>query len=228
MVASLPAGLATAQPKQSHVGPTIKLVVAQKNIKVPQFGKFAFLDPGVYVAAFGSKLEFQVQRGGYAKPLTIAEIIHPSGGGTIVRPLPAWVIAGWKGLARFVRLTVQDSHGKTVASRILGFCPNGNPQRTNPNSPPSSPFPQECSSDPFELGMVLGLQRGWAADPTGGGRFFSGVNLKLKLGNYKVTVNIMRGWRNILGVSKADATAVVHARVVRATGGCFQFCLSRR
>lgn len=228
MAASLPAGLATAQPKQPPVGPTIKLVVAQNYIKVPQFGKFVFLDPGVYVAAFRSKLEFEVQRASYAKPLTITEIIHPRGGGTIVRPLPSWVIAGWNGLARFLRMTVQDVHGKTVASRILPFCPNGNPQRTSPNSPPSSPFPQECSSDPFELGMVLGIQRGWATDPIGGG-FFGGVNLKIKRGHYKVTVNIMRGWRHILGISKADGRAVVHIRVVKGQQGCFPpFCFNRQ
>lgn len=223
MVASLPAGLATAKPTPSPVGPAIKLVIAQNYIQVPQFGKFAVVDPGVYVAAFRSKLEFQVQRASYAKPLTIAEIFHPRGG-TIVRPLPAWVIAGWNGLARFVRMTVKDTHGKTVASRIFSFCPNGNPQRTNPNSPPSSPFPQQCSSDPFELGMVLGLQRGWAADPIGGG-----ANLKIKRGRYTVTVNIMRGWRHILGVSKADGTALVHIRVVKGAQGCFPpFCFNRQ
>lgn len=228
MVASLPAGLATAQPKQSHLGPTIKLVVAQKHIKVPQFGKFVFFDPGVYVAAFGSKLEFDVQRASYAKPLTMAEIIHPRGGGTIVRQLPSWMIAGWHGLARFVRLTVRNSHGKIVATRILSFCPNGIPQRTGPSSPPSSPFPQQCSSDPFELGMVLGIQRGWAADPVGGG-FFGGVNLKLKRGNYTATVNIMHAWRKVLGVRKADGTALVHFRVVKGAQGCFPpFCFNRQ
>ncbi len=226
MVAALPTGLATAQPEQQNPGPTIKLIVAQKNIKAPQFGKFVFLDPGVYVAAFGSKLEFQVQRAGYSKPLTITEITHPRAGETIMRRLPSWVINGWNGLARFVRMTVQDSHGKVVASRISGFCPNGNPQKTNPNSPANSPFPQVCSSDPFELGMVLGLQRGWAADPIGGG--FGGVNLKLKLGNYKVTVNILRGWRKILGVKLADAKAVVHVRVVKGSNNCFPFCFNRR
>lgn len=228
MVASLPAGLATAQPTPSPVGPTIKLVVAQNYVKVPQFGKFAFIDPGVYVAAFGSKLEFRVQRASYAKPLTIAEIIHPRGGGEIVRPLPSWVIDGWNGLARFVRMTVHNVHGKTVFSRIFPFCPNGFAQRTNPNSPPTSPFPQECASDPFELGMVLGIQRGWAVDPIGG-PFGGGVRLKIKRGQYKVTVNVVRGWRHILGVSKADSTAVVHIRVVKGSNGCFPpFCFSRQ
>lgn len=229
MAAALPAGLATAQPEHSPAGPTIKLVVAQKFIKVPQFGKLVFLDPGVYVAAFGSQLEFHVRRGSYAQPLTMTEIIHPRRGVTIERTIPSWMIAGWNGLARFIRMTVRDSHGKIVATRILPFCPNGNPQRTAGNSPPGSPFPQQCASDPFQLGMVLGLQRGWAIDPIGGGGFFFGGDiLKLKRGNYTATVNIMHAWRKALGVSKADDTAVVHFRVIKASGGCFPFCDNRK
>jgi hypothetical protein len=226
MVASLPAGLATAQPKP-HLGPTIKLVVAQKHIEATRSGKFVFVNPGVYVAAFGSKLEFDVQRASYAKPLTITEIINRPGGGEIRRPLPAWVIAGWSGLARFVRVTVTTSHGKLVTSQIFPFCPDGNPQRTNPNSPSGSPFPQGCPFNPFTLGNVLGLQRGWAADPVG--PFYGGLGVKAGLGYYKVTVNIVRGWRKILGVSPADGTAVVHLHVVKSgsNGSCPPFCGAR-
>ena len=223
MVASLPAGLATAQPKQSHLGPTIKLVVAQNYIQVPEFGKSVFLDPGVYVAALGSKLQFDVQRASYTKPLKITEIIHLRDGATITRKIPSWMLDGWNGLKRFMRLTVRNSQGKIVATRFLPFCPNGNPQRTSPNSPQSSPFPFECSSDPFEQAMVFGLQRGWAADPIGGFGFFGGLNLKLKRGNYQVAVKIWHAWRRVLGVSKADDNALVHVRVVKESGGC-PFC----
>jgi hypothetical protein len=234
MVASLPAGLATAQPKQSHLGPTIKLVVAQNYIQLPLFGKFVFMDPGIYVAALGSKLEFEVHRASYRKPLKIVEIIHTRDGGTIERKLPSWMLAGWNGLARFIRMTVRDSHGKIVATRFLPFCPNSGPQRTSPNTPLNSPFPQQCASDPFELGMVLGIQRGWAVDPVGfpggigigpGGPYFGGgVNLKLKLGHYKVTLNIVRAWRKVLGVTKADDSAMAHVHVIKAAGGCFPLC----
>jgi hypothetical protein len=224
MAASLPAGLATAQSQAHHTGPTIKLVVAQKRLKLPQFGKIVYVNPGVYVAAYGSKLQFDVRRASYSKPLTITEIIRGRDGVT-ARPLPSWVINGWNGLARFLRLSITNSHGKTVGSRILGFCPNtGDLERTNPNSAPNTPFPQECSSDPFELGMVEGLQRGWANDPLGAGYYFSGIPFKLKRGFYKVTVNIMRGWRKLLDVTPADGTATVHLRVVRSSQGCFPVC----
>jgi hypothetical protein len=189
-----------------------------------------YVDPDVYIGAFGSKLQFDVQRASYSKPLTITEIINVHGRGVVARPLPSWVIAGWNGLARFLRISITNAHGKTVGSKILPFCPNTfNPQRTNPNSPPNSPFPTQCSSNPFELGMVEGLQRGWAVDPLGGGYFFfSGIAFKLKRGYYKATVNIMRGWRKLLDVTPANATATVHIHVVKLGPGCFPPGCARR
>ena len=138
LVASLPSGLALAQPKPAApTQPTVKLVVAQKTIDAPEFGKFAFIDPGVYVATFGSKLQFDVQRASYAKPITDTEVIRVPGKGVELRPLPRWTIDKWNGLAHFLRVTVKNIHGKMVASKLVPFfCPNNNQQRTNPNSPP--------------------------------------------------------------------------------------------
>jgi hypothetical protein len=229
MVASLPAGLATAQQPGHRSGPTIKLIVAQKKIQVFQFGKFAYVDPGVYVGAFGSRLQFDVQRASYGKPIRITEIIHVPGVGVVARPLPSWVLLGWNGLARFLRLTITTVRGKALVSKVVPFCPNaGNPQRADPNSPPNSPFPFECASNPFELGIVEGIQRGWATDPIGGGYFFSGERFKLKRGYYIVRVNIMRGWRRLLDVSAADGTAIVHMHVVKLSQSCPPFCHHRR
>ena len=229
MVAALPAGLATADQHGRGSGPTIKLIVAQKKIEEFQFGKFVYVDPGVYVGAFGSRLQFDVQRASYSKPIRITEIIHVPGVGVVARPLPSWVLLGWNGLARFLRMTVTTVRGKAVASTILPFCPNaGNPQRADPNSPPNSPFPYLCASNPFELGMVEGIQRGWATDPIGGGYFFSGQRFKLNRGYYIVRVNIMRGWRKLLDVSAADGTAIVHMHVIKPSQSCPPFCQHRR
>lgn len=229
VAATLPSGLAAAA-RPHAAGPTIKLIVAQKNISVPQFGKNrVFLDPGVYVAALGAKLQFEVQRAGYAKPVTITEILHPSRGVTEIRPLPAKLVDSFNGLNRFLRLTVKNTHGKVVASQILPFCPNGgNPQRTGPDSPRTSPFPQECQSDPFQLGMVYGLQKDWATDPIGIGFGFGGQSVKLKLGRYKVSVDIMTPWRRLLHISSADANATVRMHVVKRPPGCFFICQAKR
>src|SRR5271166_6782357 len=112
VAATLPSALAAAQPSAS--GPTVRLITAQNSVTAPLFGKFAFFDPGVYVTPYGSKLEFDVQRASYTKPLTITQIIYLPGGGILRRPLPSYVLDGWNGLRRFARFTVQNSRGKTV------------------------------------------------------------------------------------------------------------------
>lgn len=227
LATTLSPGLASAQP--AAIGPTVKLVEAQRNITVPQFGKnFIFLDPGVYVAAFGSQLRFDVSRASYAKPLTITQVIHVPGAGTEYRPLPSWTLNGWNGLRRFLRVTVKNSSGKTIASRIVSFCPNSFiTQRADPNAPMNSPFPQLCEADPFPLGMVWGIQRGWGVDPIGGGFEFGGLAIKAKRGYYTATVNIIRDWRQLLHVSAADATAVVRVHVVKPSPGCQIECFAK-
>src|SRR5258706_15587991 len=70
VAAGLPAGLASAQGNSSDVAPMVKLVVAQKSINVPRFGRRGFLDPGGYVTAVGSGLPFHARRARCSKPLT--------------------------------------------------------------------------------------------------------------------------------------------------------------
>jgi hypothetical protein len=229
LAATLPGGLAAAARPQPQAVPTVKLIVAQKKIDVPLFGNRVFFDPGVYVASLGAQLEFRVQRAGYGKPVTITEVLHAANGGTVLRRLPNRMADHFNGLSHFLRVVVKNSRGKMVASQVMPFClNNGNPQRTGPGSPGSSPFPQECSFDPFPLGMVFGLQKDWAADPIGSGFGFSGLNLKLKLGHYKVTVDILSAWRRLLHISSADANATVEMRVVKPKPGCQIFCFDKR
>jgi len=223
---TLSSGLAQAKP--AATGPTVTLVAAQKNITIPRLGKFIYLDPGVYIASFGSQLRFDVSRASYTKPLTLTQVIHVHGAGTEYRPLPASMLNGWKGLRRFLRVSVKNSAGKTIASRILSICPNSyNTQRADPNAPAKSPFPVLCEADPFPRGMVWGIQRGWAVDPIGGGFEFSGLRIKAKLGHYKVTVNIIEAWRRLLHISNADASKVVRVHVVKQSSGCYIECFAK-
>lgn len=130
--------LATPQPSApaGPPGPAVKLIVAQRNITVPRYGKRVYLDPGVYVGAL-QRLQFDVQRANYAQPLQLSQVINLSPGSQEVRVLPHRLAPTWRGLARFTRVTVKNSSGKIIASRIIPFCPDsGSAQRTGPNSPP--------------------------------------------------------------------------------------------
>ena len=96
--------------------PELKLVVAQRSVNVPRYGKRVYFDPGVYVTAVGSALRFDVARGGYGKPITGTQIIRTAHG-TVKRPLPRKMMAGWRGgLRRFLRITVKNTAGKVVGT----------------------------------------------------------------------------------------------------------------
>ena len=210
--------LAEARPTagtRSATGPTVKLIVAQNTITLPSFGGRVFFDPGIWVASLGSALEFDVQRVTYLQPITITQVIHLPGGGTRIRALPRSLLDGFNGLRDFVRMTVHNADGKVVARRLVTFCPDTlNPERASPESPTTSPYPQQCASDPFQEADVWGIARGWAADPLEG----LGPILGLAPGTYRVTVSITRPYIGLLHVSAANATATVAVRVVRGGG----------
>jgi hypothetical protein len=169
------------------------------------------------VASLGSALQFDVQRATYLNPITISQVIHVPGGGTTTRALPNGVLDGWNGLRDFVRLTVRNSKGKVVAHQMADFCPNSyDPERTGPDTPTTSPYPQECASfDPFEKGNVWGIARGWAVDPF---EVF-GQAFRLAVGTYHATVSILRPYTGLLDISPADATATVTVKVVNGSPG---------
>jgi hypothetical protein len=231
LIASLQAGAgvlpAQASTSTAVSGPMIKLIASQKTVTVPRFGKRVFLDPGVYIATFGTALEFEVQRASYASPLTITQVIKLPGGTTVRRSLPSGLLDSWNGLRRFLRITIRNSAGKIAAANVMPFCPSsGNPQRATPNSPAQSRFPTGCFSNPFEKGTVWGLQRGWGTDPFGGGFIFgggSGGAYKLKLGTYHATVTITKLWQRLLHVNARAAVSRVTIKVVKGNG-CVDIC----
>jgi len=219
VAATVPAAaLATARPAGD--GPTVKLIAAQNTITAPRYGSFVYLDPGVWVASLGSALEFDVQRVTYLKPITITQVIHLPAGGTRIRALPGSLLDGFFGLRDFVNLTIRNSGGKVVARKAIPLCPDTfNPERASPDSPTTSPYPQQCASDPFQKANAWGIARGWAVDPFGGFGF-GFAPYRLALGTYHVTVSVSRPYMRLLHISAGDATAAVTVKVVKPTGCC--------
>lgn len=212
--AGLPAGLAAAQANATHPRPELKVVAAQRAFTVPRYGKRVYFDPGVYFTAVNAPLQFNVSRAGYGKPIMISQVIK-SGGHVAVVPLPRKMLQGWFGLRNFSRTTIKNAAGKIVYNQVTPFCPDTyNPQRSGPNSPLKSPFPTQCSYNPFTLGNVWGIQRGWGVDP-------NFIFMKLALGKYTVTVKVTDLWKRFLHMTSSGSTATVHIRVADArTCGC--------
>jgi Lysyl oxidase len=214
------AGPALAGAQATAHRPVVKLVVAQNSITLQSFRGQVFLDPGVYVASLGSALQFDVQRASYTKPITLTQVIYRPGGGTTTRALPASLLDGFYGLRDFLRLSVADTAGKVVASTRPVFCLNAGPQRAVPGSAPTNPYPPGCAFDPFPKSLVMGLARGWAADPVGFSFGFPPPTVRLAPGKYKVTATIGPQYVRLLHITAADATASVKLTVVKGRGCC--------
>ncbi len=227
-VAAVPAHAApaTAPPPATagYAGPEITLIPAQNSVSTPGFPvkpkskqALVFLDPGIWLASLGSSLRFDVGRTSYARPVTITQIITGPGHEPLARRLPASVLDGWNGLRDMVTITVRDSAGKVAAAEKLTVCPGSfNPERATPDSPDSSPYPQSCGAyDPFPLGEVWGIERGWAIDPAEG----NGAAFKLTMGStYRVTETISPRYVRLLHIRPRNATASIKMTIVPPSG----------
>ncbi len=125
-------------------------------------------------------------------------------------------------------LEVTDHTGAMVARRHITFCPDSyDVERLDPNGPANPTFPQFCSANPFTLGMVWGIDSGWAVNPLAG--YFRTPRARLANGRYTVTAAITPMYAALFGIPAADATVTVNARVRKASGGgCPPFCGSRQ
>ncbi len=221
--ATASSGAGPAATPGARTGPRVELVATQHNVTVDSVQGYVQMDVGVWVESLGSALQFDVQRAGYLRPVTIEQVIHTPWGSVQKRPLPATLLDGWNGLKHFIRMTVRNATGKVVTSRWLTFCPNTyDPERASAQSPASQPFPPLCGQDPFPLSMVWGIARGWATDPAedyppsplGPGPF-----MRLRTGTYQVTESASPVYVRLLHIAAADSSRTVRVTVVKGTGG---------
>ena len=200
-------------------GPVLRLEAAQRSITLDSFGGSVYPDPGIWMAALGSPLQFDLRRDPYTSPITITQVIHPPFGGTIPRPLPSSLLDSWNGLKGFFVLTIRNSAGHAVVSEPVSFCPNTyDPERAGPGAPRTTPYPPQCLSDPFVKGMVWGIQKDWATDPVASD--FSMRRVKLAVGRYQMTETVAPSYRRLFRISARDATATVKVKVVKGPKCC--------
>lgn len=200
-------------------GPVLKLVAAQHNVTLDSFGGEVYLDPGIWVAALRSPLQFDVRRASYPRPFTITQVIRAPGGRVVRRPLPAQIVQWNGGLRGFLTLTARNSAGRVAVSQSIPFCPDTyDPERASPSGSAATPYPQQCDTNPFMKGMVWGMQAGWATDPAESN--FLGHQVKLALGTYHVTAAISPVYRRMFGISARDAAAAVTVKVVKGPKCC--------
>jgi Lysyl oxidase len=198
-------GPATASAPPGRLG----LIRAAGSITIDRYpGSPVYLDVGAYVASRGGAFRLNVTRASYRSPILVSQ----AGRGD----LPAWAGGSWDGLQRFIHYAVRDSGGNLVWSASEPFCPDGfNLQRVDPSGPLNSTFPGFCGDNPFTLGAVWGIDRGWAV-----GVDDNAPSLPLKLGSYAVTVSIPPRWAKLFHIPAASARTTIAVQVVKAPPCC--------
>lgn len=182
-------------------GPRLALVAASAAVTLQRQGASGVdLDLDVHLVADGAPLVIRAARRSYAEPVAA---FRRDGGRD--RALPDGLVRNFAGLPGFVRVTIADGGGATVRTLEPTFCPGHRPVRRRPSAPGSSPYPVRCSTNPFALGAVWGIQAGWSAsvhDPVG-------APVDLPPGAYRARIEIAQRYRDLFGIPADKASAGV-------------------
>ncbi|WP_432122359.1 lysyl oxidase family protein [Streptomyces sp. S1] len=203
------AGFMAASPEQATAatGPKLSLVAATGSVTLISWKEEpgVYLDLGTYLTAEGTPLELKVTRKSYKDPVVVTQTVY-EGGKAKAKTLPQGTVKDFSGLPGFAEITLTDKAGKKVVSRTESFCPNNASGRIRPDAPATSKYPESCPTNPFTLGSVWGVEKGWAAN-TYGGSYTQPV--KLAAGAYTARVGVAKKYRDLFGIADKPATVKV-------------------
>ncbi len=203
------AGFMAATPEQATAatGPRLSLIAATDSVTLTSWKEEpgVFLDLGTYLTAEGTPLELKVTRASYKDPVVVTQTVY-EGGKAKAKVLPRNTVKDFSGLPGFAEISLTDSTGKKVVSRTESFCPNNASGRVRPDAPATSKYPESCPTNPFTLGSVWGVEKGWAAN-TYSGAYTQPV--KLPAGTYTAKVGVAKKYRDLFGIADKPATVRV-------------------
>lgn len=209
----LPATTGAAEPAL----PSVRLIAADDHLTVKRYGKTAWVDPGVWVAATGGAFDLRVSRPDFLSPLDLRQVDPATG--EVVRDLPEDTLAGWNGLSKFFRLRVEDASGDGMAARKLRFCPaEGSHQRVDDSGPFQPEYPWSCGAwHPLVRGQVWGIDRGWAVHAMG---WEGAVPLRVPTGEYTLRFWIRDRYVKLFDVAAEDASVTMGLTVKKGKTCC--------
>ncbi|WP_232828052.1 lysyl oxidase family protein [Kribbella monticola] len=205
------AGAATSGPDKATAGaaatPALKLVAGSNDVtldRIPDYG--VMMDFGTHVVAGQKPVEIRATRKSYGDPIVAKQYV----GGYPVS-LPKGSVTDWSGLSKFLHVTLTDATGKKVLDRDQAFCLNGEGSRTRPDAPDTSPYPSECSANPFTLGAVWGLQAGWSANTYN--YYDEQAPTDLPVGKYTAKISINKQYRDYFKIGTADSAVTLNVTI---------------
>ncbi|MFE4050301.1 lysyl oxidase family protein [Streptomyces sp. YIM B13518] len=198
---------ATAEPAKAATGPRLSLIAATTSITLTSWKEDpgVYLDLGTYLTAEKTPLELKVTRKSYKDPVTITQTVY-EGGKAKAKVLPKGTVRDFSGLRGFAEITITDKAGRKVLTRSEDFCPNNASGRVRPDAPATSKYPESCSTNPFTLGSVWGVEKGWAAN-TYAGSYTDPV--ALAAGTYTARIGVAKKYRDLFGIADKPATVKV-------------------
>jgi hypothetical protein len=201
------ASTATGKPK-------LKLIAASKSVTLDRWEgePGVYLDLGTYVAVDDAPLEFRVTRKSYKDPVVAKQVLR-KGTSTTTRTLPAGLVKDFTGLPGFLEVTVTDAAGTEVAKSKGTFCPNNASGRIRPDAPATSHYPESCPTNPFTLGSVWGVEKGWASNSS---TVDYDKPVDLPAGEYTAKVRVAKKYRDLFSIPDDRPTVKV---TVRESGG---------
>ncbi|MFG2130956.1 lysyl oxidase family protein [Streptomyces sp. NPDC048751] len=181
--------------------PKLKLIAASKSVTLERYDDNeghggVYLDLGTYLQVDNAPFEFKVTRKSYKDPVVAQQILR-DGTRTKVKTLPAGTVKDFSGLPGFLEVSVKNAAGREVAKSKGTYCPNNAAGRIRPDAPATSKYPESCPTNPWTLGSVWGVQKGWASNT-------SAVDydrpVDLAVGSYTAKVSVAKKYRDLFGI----------------------------
>ncbi|HEY8986000.1 MAG TPA: protein-lysine 6-oxidase, partial [Streptomyces sp.] len=207
---------AGAAPAVKPGQPQLKLIAASKSVVIDKWegDPGVYLDLGTYLTVDNAPLEFKVTRKSY-KDQIVAQQILRDGKKVTTKTLPAGLVKDFKGLPDFIETTLTDASGKEVAKSSGTFCPNNASGRLRPDAPATSHYPQSCPTNPFTLGSIWGVEKGWAANTSS---FDYDRPVNIAAGEYTAKVSVAKKYRDLFGIPNDQQTVKVTVREQKGGG----------
>ncbi|WP_369241433.1 lysyl oxidase family protein [Streptomyces sp. R21] len=208
---------AESAPSNTAAKPKLKLIAASKSVTLDRWegDTGVYLDLGTYVTVDDVPLEFKVTRKSYKDPVVAKQIIR-DGTTTRTRTLPAGLVKDFSGLPGFLNVSIKNAAGHEVTKSKGTYCPNNASGRIRPDAPATSKYPESCSTNPFTLGSVWGVEKGWASNS-------STVDydnpVDLPAGEYTAKVSVAKKYRDLFGIPDNRPTIKVTVRQMADGGG---------
>jgi hypothetical protein len=200
--------------------PSVRLFAPSRSVTVEHYpGEPPFFDPGIYLASVGGAFEIHAWRADYDHGVQAAQFVATTRG-TRRRNLPSSLVGDLTGLPNFFAASLRTANGAVVSTWPMSFCPAGQDARVG-SGPFNPTYPRFCfSANPFGLGAVWGIDRGWAVSALG----FTDLPPDLADGKYRLTVSIAPADAEFFGVAKQATTTSISITLKTVPNPCAVVC----